>query len=164
MRSYRTTGWRSVRGEEHLLRQRCLRREPQNRARRYAAGLDEVTGLSYRRSVCRHQQTEVTRITDTDGDGRANNFETLSDAWASGITTSSRSIEARPGRQHRCALCLSESYRSKVLFRGWCVKLSRRRKTIPVCSGIRSPCGIGPNEHGVMFYAESQGRGTGRVR
>jgi hypothetical protein len=34
-------------------------------------------------------------------------------------------------------------------------------KTIPVCSGIRSPCGIGPNEHGVMFYAESQGPWNG---
>ena len=34
-------------------------------------------------------------------------------------------------------------------------------KMIPVCSGIRSPCGIGPNEHGVMFYAESQGPWNG---
>ena len=32
---------------------------------------------------------------------------------------------------------------------------------IPVCSGIRSPCGIGPNEQGVMFYAESQGPWNG---
>ncbi|MEM8735318.1 MAG: hypothetical protein AAGG44_13890, partial [Planctomycetota bacterium] len=30
-----------------------------------------------------------------------------------------------------------------------------------VCFGIRSPCGIGPNEHGVMFYAESQGPWNG---
>ena len=30
-----------------------------------------------------------------------------------------------------------------------------------MCSGIRSSCGIGPNEHGVMFYAESQGPWNG---
>ena len=59
------------------------------------------------------------------------------------------------------ALCLSESYHSKAPFRGWCLKVTPDGKTIPVCSGIRSPCGIGPNEHGVMFYAESQGPWNG---
>ncbi|MEM8672072.1 MAG: hypothetical protein AAGG48_31440, partial [Planctomycetota bacterium] len=44
---------------------------------------------------------------------------------------------------------------------GWCLKVTPEGKTIPVCSGIRSPCGIGPNEHGVMFYAESQGPWNG---
>jgi hypothetical protein len=41
------------------------------------------------------------------------------------------------------------------------LKITPDGKTIPICSGIRSPCGIGPNEHGVMFYAESQGPWNG---
>jgi hypothetical protein len=56
---------------------------------------------------------------------------------------------------------LSKSYQSDEPFRGWCLKITPDGKTIPVCSGIRSPCGIGPNEHGVMFYAESQGPWNG---
>jgi hypothetical protein len=48
-----------------------------------------------------------------------------------------------------------------VPFRGWCLKITPDGRTIPVCSGIRSPGGVGPNEHGVMFYAESQGPWNG---
>ena len=46
---------------------------------RWASGLDELFGLSYRDGAFYvTQQTEVTRITDTDQDGRADQFETLS--------------------------------------------------------------------------------------
>ena len=48
----------------------------------FATGLDEVFGLGYRDgSFWVTQQTEVSRITDTDGDGRADRFDTLSDVW-----------------------------------------------------------------------------------
>ncbi len=129
----------------------------------FAAGLDEVTGLAYRDGAFLvTQQTEVSRITDEDGDGRADRFDTLSDAW--GFRNYHEfSFGSKPDKDGNTwvALCLSESYRSKVPFRGWCVKVTPEGKTIPVCSGIRSPCGIGPNEHGVMFYAESQGPWNG---
>ena len=59
------------------------------------------------------------------------------------------------------ALCLSKSYHSDAPFRGWCLKITPDGKTIPICSGIRSPCGIGPNKDGVMFYSESQGPWNG---
>ena len=112
---------------------------PQTQYQRFASGLDEVLGMSYKNGAFYvTQQTEVTRISDINGDGRADRFETLSDAWG-----------------------FRQSYRSKVPFRGWCVKVTPNGKTIPICSGIRSPCGIGPNEHGVMFYAESQGPWNG---
>ena len=136
---------------------------PQTEFHRYAAGLDEVTGLSYRDGAfVVTQQTEVTRITDTDGDGRADNFETLSDAWGfRNYHEFAFGSKLDQDDNTWVALCLSESYRSKVPFRGWCVKVTPDGRTIPVCSGIRSPCGIGPNEHGVMFYAESQGPWNG---
>jgi hypothetical protein len=150
------------RGDIFLVSGACDK-DPQTRFERYASGLDELLGLSYKDGVFYvTQQTEVTRISDTDNDGRADRFETLSDVW---------------GFQHYhefafgskldtegniwVALCLSESYRSKVPYRGWCLKVTPEGKTIPVCSGIRSPGGVGPNEHGVMFYAESQGPWNG---
>lgn len=136
---------------------------PQTEYHRYASGLDEIFGMSFKDGAFYiTQQTEVTRITDTDGDERADLFETLSDAW--GFRNYHEfAFGSKLDKEGNIwvALCLSESYRSKVPFRGWCLKVTPDGKTIPVCSGIRSPCGIGPNEHGVMFYAESQGPWNG---
>src|SRR6185295_3779328 len=52
---------------------------------KFAGGLHEVLGLAWRDGwlYCT-QRPEVTRMKDTDGDGRADRFETISDAW--GIT------------------------------------------------------------------------------
>ncbi|WP_231741995.1 DUF7133 domain-containing protein [Stieleria varia] len=136
---------------------------PKTTFHQYAAGLDEVMGISFHDDAFTvTQQTEVTRIKDTNGDGRADDFQTLSDAW--GFRHYHEfAFGSKPDADGNTwvALCLSESYRSKVPFRGWCVKVTADGETNPVCSGIRSPCGIGPNEHGVMFYAESQGPWNG---
>lgn len=136
---------------------------PEPTIKKFASGLDEVFGMAYRDgSFYITQQTEVTRITDTNGDGRADRFDTLSDRW--GFRNYHEfSFGSKPDADGNIwvALCLSESYNSKVPFRGWCLKITPDGQTIPVCSGIRSPCGIGPNEHGVMFYAESQGPWNG---
>ncbi len=136
---------------------------PEPTFKKFASGLDEVFGMAYRDgSFYLTQQTEVTRVTDTNGDGRADQFETLSDVW--GFRHYHEfSFGSKPDADGNIwvALCLSESYNSKVPFRGWCLKIMPDGRTIPICSGIRSPCGIGPNEHGVMFYAESQGPWNG---
>jgi hypothetical protein len=136
---------------------------PEPEFKKFASGLDEVFGMAYRDgSFYLTQQTEVTRVTDTNHDGRADRFDTLSDRW--GFRNYHEfSFGSKPDADGNIwvALCLSESYNSKVPFRGWCLKITPDGRTVPVCSGIRSPCGIGPNEHGVMFYAESQGPWNG---
>lgn len=141
----------------------AFEKHPRPSFRTYASGLDEIFGMAYRDGTFYvTQQTEVTRITDTDNDERADRFETLSDIW--GFRNYHEfSFGSKPDAQGNIwvALCLSKSYHSEVPFRGWCLKVTPDGRTIPVCSGIRSPCGIGPNEHGVMFYAESQGPWNG---
>ncbi|XZE54387.1 DUF7133 domain-containing protein [Planctomycetaceae bacterium SH139] len=136
---------------------------PKTTFQTYAAGLDEVTGLAFRDGqFIVTQQTEVTRVSDQNQDGRADSFETLSDVW--GFRNYHEfAFGSKPDQAGNTwvALCLSESYQSKVPLRGWCVKVTPEGETIPVCSGIRSPCGIGTNEQGVMFYAESQGPWNG---
>jgi|GEM_PF-84641 len=136
---------------------------PEPKFHKYAEGLDEIFGLAWTPgSFLATQQTEVTRITDIDGDRRADSFETISDPW--GFRNYHEfAFGSKPDADGNIwvALCLSESYNSKVPFRGWCLKITPAGKVIPICSGIRSPCGIGPNEHGVMFYAESQGPWNG---
>lgn len=148
---------------EILLVEGAFDEHPRPKYHRYASGLDEVLGLAFRnKQFIITQQTEVTRITDSNGDDRGDRFETLSDLWGFNHYHEF-AFGSKPDKDGNVwvALCLSESYRSKVPFRGWCVKVTPEGKTIPVCSGIRSPCGIGPNEHGVMFYAESQGPWNG---
>ena len=148
---------------EILLVSGAFDEHPRPRIETFASGLDEVLGLAYREGAYYvTQQTEVTRITDTDRDGRADRFDTLSDKWGFNnyhefAMGSKFDVESNLW----VALCLSESYTSKEKFRGWALKLTPDGKTIPMCSGIRSPLGVGMNEHGVMFYAESQGPWNG---
>lgn len=136
---------------------------PRAQYQRYASGLDEVTSLSWHDgSFYITQQTEVSKVTDLDGDERADEFLTLSDVW--GFENyhefgfgSKVDLEGNIW----VALCLSKSYESLAPFRGWSLKVSTDGQTTPVASGIRSPCGVGPNAQGVMFYAESQGPWNG---
>ncbi|MCS7468458.1 hypothetical protein NZK35_17535 [Stieleria sp. ICT_E10.1] len=136
---------------------------PQPKYKRYASGLDEVMGMSFKDGAFYiTQQTEVTKITDENGDGLADRFRTLSDTWGfRNYHEFAFGSKLDPEGNIWVGLCLSKSYQSDEPFRGWCVKVTPDGKTIPICSGIRSPCGIGPNEHGVMFYAESQGPWNG---
>lgn len=125
----------------------------------YATGLDEIFGLAYRDGAFYVTQScELTRVTDTKKDGKANRFETISDAWgyANYHEYAFGSKFDRDGNLH-VALGLSNSYDSYALFRGFVLQVSKDGKTKAVASGLRSPGGIGPNEHGALFYIESQG-------
>lgn len=153
----------STRRGDILIAEGAFDEHPEPQFQKFAEGLDEIFGMSFRDgSFFVNQQAEVTQITDVDGDGRADQFKTISDIWGfRNYHEFAFASKPDPEGNIWLALCLSESYNSKVPFRGWCLKITPDGKTIPVCSGIRSPCGVGPNEHGVMFYAESQGPWNG---
>jgi len=125
----------------------------------YAKGLDEIFGLDYKDGAFYVTQScELTRVTDTNQDGKADRFETLSDAWgyANYHEYAFGSKFDKDGNLH-AALGLSHSYESHALFRGFVLKITPDGKTVPIASGLRSPGGIGTNEHGALFYIESQG-------
>ena len=134
------------RGEIYLV-DGAFDEHPNPRYSRFASGLDEVMGLSYKDGAFYiTQQAEVTRITDANHDGRADRFETLSDVWGfRNYHEFAFGSKLDKDGNIWVTLCLSESYRSKVPFRGWCLKVTPEGNTIPICSGIRSPCGIGTN-------------------
>ena len=125
----------------------------------FATGLDEIFGLDYRDgSFFVTQSCEQTRVTDTDADGTADRFETLSDAWGyANYHEYAFGSKLDAEGNVFVALGLSASYHSRALFRGWVLKVTPDGQTIPIASGLRSPAGIGPNEHGALFYCESQG-------
>jgi hypothetical protein len=129
----------------------------------FASGQDEIFGLAWKDGAMTATQFgEVTRISDTDGDGVADLYETLTNNWGY-----AEGHEFAFGSKHDpegniwVALGLSGSYESHNLFRGWAVKVTPDGKMIPVCSGLRSPAGVGPNAEGVMFAIESQGPWNG---
>ncbi len=136
---------------------------PNVHVQRYASGLDEVFGLGYRDGAFyAMQQSELTRISDRDGDGRADRFETLSDAWGfANYHEFGWGSPVQPDGSVWVVLGLSESYYYKTDFRGWAFQITPDGRSIPIASGIRSAGGVAPNEHGVMFYAESQGPWNG---
>lgn len=136
---------------------------PAARIQRFAAGLDEVLGLGYRDGAFyATQQTEVTRISDRDGDGRADRFENLSDVWGfEHYHEFAFGSPVMPDGSIYVALGLSESYHYKAPYRGWAFQITADGKSIPIASGVRSAGGVGPNEHGEMFYVESQGPWNG---
>ena len=126
---------------------------------RFATGLDEIFGLDYRDGAFYVTQScELTRVSDTDGDQRADRFEVLSDAWGyANYHEYAFGSKIDPEGNIYVALGLSYSYHSRALFRGWILKVTPDGETVPIASGLRSPAGIGPNEHGAMMLIESQG-------
>ncbi|MCH8147105.1 MAG: hypothetical protein IH987_03815, partial [Planctomycetes bacterium] len=131
---------------------------------RYAHGLHEVLGLASRNGwlYC-VQRGELTRMKDTDGDGRADVFETVSDAWEINGDYHEYAFGSKFDKAGHLwvVLCLTGSFNSNSKFRGWCLRLSEDGKMIPTASGIRSPGGIGRNAVGDMFYTDNQGPWNG---
>jgi len=136
---------------------------PEPKFYKFAAGMDELLGLAWKDgSFYATQATELTRLTDTDGDGRADRYDTVSDAWGF-ANYHEYAIGSKFDSEGNIwiALGLSKSYYSDALIRGWALKITPDGKAIPVCSGLRSPLGIGDNGEGAMIYAESQGPWNG---
>jgi hypothetical protein len=126
---------------------------------RFASGLDEIFGLVWQDDSFRVTQScELTRVSDSNGDGVADRFETISDAWgyANYHEYAFGSELDAEGNQY-VALGLSASYYSNALNRGFIMKIAADGSTTAFASGLRSPGGIGADEHNALFYIESQG-------
>ena len=107
----------------------------------FASGLTEVLGLAQRDGVLyATQQGEVTRLLDTDGDGVADRFETVSDDWAWGgehefTFGSNFDKDGAIWTVH----CLTGSYTSDRLFRGWALRHFPDGRTEAMSSGLPQP-------------------------
>ncbi|MBS0209359.1 MAG: hypothetical protein JSS27_10420 [Planctomycetes bacterium] len=131
---------------------------------RFAAGLHEVLGLAQKDGVLYAvQRGEVTRLLDTNDDGRADVFETVADGWDISGDYHEYAFGSKFDRKGELwvTLCLTGSFSSQVKYRGWCVRVSPNGKLTPVCTGIRSPGGMGANAAGDMFYTDNQGPWNG---
>ena len=133
---------------------------------RFAHGMHEILGLAYHEKtgfLYVVQRCDVTRIKDTDGDGKADLFECISDGWEINGDYHEYAFGSRFAKDGNLwiVLCLTGSFSSDSKFRGWCLRVTPEGKIIPTCSGVRSPGGIGDNAEGEMFYSDNQGPWNG---
>ena len=138
--------------------------------RRFARGLNEPGGLRVvDGAIYVMQKCELTRLRDADGDGVADVFECVSDAW--GYTGNYHSFATGPLVDESGLLgVLITGHRPmrEVPAMGWCLKISPHPantgkipftdtwRTDPFASGMRVPNGFGEH-HGDLFTTDNQG-------
>ncbi|MEX2233058.1 MAG: c-type cytochrome [Cyclobacteriaceae bacterium] len=132
--------------------------------RKFASGLHEVLGLVYKNGAfyCA-QRGELTKITDTNKDGKADVFETIY-AWplSGNYHEYSYGPHIAPDGSFFVTTNLGffsgDSFRgrSAVPWRGWALKIFEDGRMEPWATGMRSPCGLGIID-GELFYTDNQG-------
>lgn len=130
----------------------------------FAEGLHEPLSLAEKDGwLYATQRPDVSRLRDTDGDGVADEIEVVADGWEISGDYHEYAFGSKFDRQGDIwvVLCLTGSFSSDVPYRGWCMRVTPNGETIPTCSGIRSPGGIGANLEGDMFYTDNQGPWNG---
>lgn len=131
--------------------------------RKFASGLHEVLGLAYKNGAlyCA-QRGELTKMTDTNMDGKADMFETVY-AWP--ISGNYHEYSFGPVLAPDGSFFVSANVgfpddwwrpRSFVPWRGWTMHITEDGKMEPWATGMRSPCGLGMID-GELFYADNQG-------
>jgi hypothetical protein len=130
----------------------------------FAQGLHEPLSLAERDGwLFVTHRPEVSKIRDTDGDGVADEFETVSDAWGISGDYHEYAFASKFDAEDNLwiVLCLTGSFDSNVPYRGWCVRVNADGRFLPTASGIRSPGGVGMNLAGDVFYSDNQGPWNG---
>ena len=132
--------------------------------RKFASGLHEILGLAYKEGAlyCA-QRGELTKLVDSDKDGKADVFETVY-AWplSGHYHEYSFGPKIAPDGSFfvtgNVAFGDEEWWRgeSRVPWRGWTMKISPDGTMQPWATGMRSPAGLGIYD-GELFYADNQG-------
>lgn len=132
--------------------------------RKFASGLHEVLGLAYKDGAfyCA-QRGELTKLVDTDMDGKADIFETIY-AWPLSGHYHEYSFGPKIAPDGSFFVSANVAFgdeewwrgESRVPWRGWMMKISEDGQMEPWATGLRSPAGLGMID-GELFYADNQG-------
>lgn len=139
---------------------------------RFASGLHEALGLTwYKGSLYTAQRGELTKLTDTNGDDIADQYETVY-AWPLSGHYHEYSFGPKIASDGsffvtgNVAFGDEEWWRgeSRVPYRGWTMKIHPDGTLEPWATGMRSPCGLGMID-GELFYTDNQGdwQGSGGI-
>lgn len=137
---------------------------------RYADGLEEPLGVYIEPGsgdVYVAQKPGLTRLSDTNGDGRADLYRTVC-PWP--VSGNYHEYAFGPVRDAAgnfyVTLNLSAGDPGSVRggsmghaapYRGWCVRITPDGEFVPFAPGLRSPAGIGMSPAGEIFVTDNQG-------
>lgn len=133
--------------------------------KRFARGLFEPLGLVYRNgSLYTSQRGELTRLTDTTGDDRADLFERVY-AWP--LSGHYHEYTFGPASLPDGSMVVTANVafgsprwweaESRVPWRGWTMRITPGGEMEPLAAGLRSPAGIAVNDRGDILYTENEG-------
>lgn len=131
--------------------------------RRFASGLHEVLGIAYKDgSLYCVQRGELTKMTDTNRDGKADVFETVY-SWPLSGNYHEYSFGPKIAPDGSFFVTLNLGFPgdwwhplSMVPWRGWALRIQEDGTMEPWAAGLRSPCGISIID-GELFYTDNQG-------
>ncbi|SHF98390.1 Cytochrome c [Cnuella takakiae] len=135
--------------------------------RKFATGMHEVLGVAYKNgSLYCAQRGELTRLTDTDNDGKADRYETVY-AWPISGNYHEYSFGPKVAPDGKFFVTLNLGFpdvwwhpKSFVPWRGWTLKIGEDGSVEPWAAGMRSPCGISMIDD-ELFYTDNQGDWVG---
>ncbi len=136
----------------------------------FASGLHESLGLAYRDgSFYCTQRGELTKLTDTDGDDKADIYESVAN-WDLSGNYHEYSYGPEFDKNGDMYLTFNVAWvgygEGKLAkWRGWLVKIKKDGSLEPIATGLRSPAGFTINSNGDVLYGENQGDwvGSGRI-
>ncbi|HIG81521.1 MAG TPA: hypothetical protein EYQ62_07780 [Verrucomicrobiales bacterium] len=130
--------------------------------KKFASGLHEPLGLAlHKGELYTVQRSELTRLRDTDGDGRADEYLTHAKGW--GVTGNYHEYAYGPAVDKagnlwvalNCSIGKGPNPNNR--WRGWSLRVKPDGSWSPMSGGFRSPSGIGANLAGDMFATDQQG-------
>jgi azurin/glucose/arabinose dehydrogenase len=153
------------RGEVWLVENPTMEGTGRPQFTRYAQGLHEALGLAWRDgALYTAQRGELTRLRDTDGDGRADRYEAVA-TWPLSGNYHEYSFGPIFDRRGNMVVTLNLAWigrgASLAPWRGWTMEIAPDGTVTPFATGMRSPAGFGHNLEGDLFYAENQGDWVG---
>jgi uncharacterized cupredoxin-like copper-binding protein len=146
--------------------------DPKPKYTLFASGLHEPLGIiaapAPRKGFYIAQRQELTRLEDTDGDGRADVFETVAKLPISGSYHEyAFGPILAPNGNLRVTLNLAfgGATQAPAPWRGWMVEITPDGQLSPIAAGLRSPAGFVVTSQGEWFFSENQGEwvGSGRI-
>lgn len=141
----------------------------QPKYKRFAHGLHEPLGLNFRdNGFYLSQRGELTRLEDTNGDGKADVYKTIY-SWPLSGNYHDYSYGPKFRANGNMLVTLNLSWighgASLSKWRGWLLEITPEGEMTPIATGLRSPSGFEINAEGEVFYTENQGDwvGSGRM-
>lgn len=130
---------------------------------RWARGLAQPLGLvEHDGWIYTAQRSELTRMRDVDGDDRADEFETVCDAWDISGNYHEYAFGPRVDHDGQMWITLNKPFGQepygKAHWRGWAIKVDPATGVMtPMAAGLRSPAGVEVSPWGDVFYTDNQG-------